>query len=464
MRQDQLNNITLQIVTISNNLSTNSQGFNVKLLHLSTYMERVDSKYGLPISPELTGNFFRGMSLGDFYGKSRPNPKKIAISSEQFLRWASSAPNDEERIIRDREKTAFALSYGIEQIGGMQGHKDDGHFLNESSTYEGITWWVPYSLERQLILRLAQSVVESGEKPVILDAGCGSGAVTKLLAADGRADTFGVDLMLHEIGSNSLPPIQGAHLADVNLWDTLGVLSSTPETEELLALKKDLLQRVHDRVRHDPVFEHLSIFSASAQVGDPEALNLEVERLQQIAQQRQQESPIDIALCSFMPTTAELTIPIRDGINPKAIVYVRPMNGMSGAGDYYCTELEKDYPDEGFTLRDVNDGDFEPTQVNENTIISYNPGVNYKTVARWVTTWQNNWMSRNGSFSRIGDAEVVIQLRRDVKLRPIPSPVVEQYDFDIEMKNGFNKETEELASFISGIHSANQILSTEMKY
>ena len=36
-----------------------------------------------------------------------------------------------------------------------------------------------------------------------------------------------------------------------------------------------------------------------------------------------------------MTTGTDLTLAIRDGIHPKAIIYVKPVNGFSGVGDYY---------------------------------------------------------------------------------------------------------------------------------
>lgn len=419
-------------------------------------MQNVDARYGLPISPEVTGNFFRGMSLGDFYGKNRPNPRKIPITTEQFFRWSGTSPNDEERRIRQHEKMAFARTHGIEEIGGMQSHKDTGSFLLERTSYQNITEWLPHHEERQLILHLAQSVTGEAIKPLILDAGCGSGVATKMLAEDGSATTIGVDLLLDKRAADRLPPVKGAELCNVDLWDVLDEFfpqfPSSVQRE-----RQELLKRLRERIQRDPVFQHLSVFSASGQFGEPEALNEEVARLQELTQQRTAESPVDLVICSFMPSTAELTIPIRDGIHPKAIVYIRPKNGMSGAGDYYITEEEAMHPDEmPFTFINRKN-DIEPASINHNTIISYNPGIHYRTVARWDTPWRNNWMGWANRFGYVFDAEATIQLRNDVQLRPVEPPHVEKYSLDIQLENGFS-EPSESRQFLSGIQQANQLI------
>lgn len=420
-------------------------------------MQRVDARYGLPVSPEVTGNFFRGMSLGDFYGKDRPNPRRIEISTEQFLRWGSTPPNDEERQIRYDEKMTFARAHGIEEIGGMQSHKDTGSFLEERRSYQHITEWLPHQGERQLILRLAQSVADEGRKPVILDAGCGSGAITKILAADGLATTIGVDMLLDKRGADRLPEVAGASIRNVDLWDILDELS--PQfPPNIQRQRQELLKRLRERIQNDPVFEHLSIFSASAQIGEPEAMNEEVARLQELSKLRVGDSPVDLVICSFMPSTADLTVAIRDGIHPKAIVYIRPSGGMSGAGDYYITEEEAKYPDDdnAFTFRDGED-DIKPTKVNPNTIISYNPGVNYRTAAKWVTPWQNSWMRGYDKFGYLFNVEAAAQLRNDIRVQDAESPSVERYSLDIQLENGFSKQ-EQKEQFLRGIEQASHEL------
>ena len=64
-----------------------------------------------------------------------------------------------------------------------------------------------------------------------------------------------------------------------------------------------------------------------------------------------------------MTTGTDLTLAIRDGIHPKAIIYVKPVNGFSGVGDYY----------QG------------PQRGMANKVVSFNPGRDYRTVARWQT-------------------------------------------------------------------------------
>lgn len=366
-------------------------------------MSRVDTQFGFPLPPEITGNFFRGVGLGDFYGKMRP----VASDTTQ-----------------------------------------------ESSAYAHITEWLPYHAERQLILRLAQSLAGEKRKPLIIDAGCGSGAITKILAADGLATCIGIDFMSDKRGSTVLPPINGADIRSVDLWDALGELS--PQfPSDISKERQELLRGLRERIQTDPVFAYVDIFGASGQIGDPEAMNENVRRLQELAQLRTAESPVDLVVCSYMPSTADLTIAIRDGIHPKAIVYVFPNNGMSGAGDYYITEYEAGFPEDDtdrFTFRDT-ETDVEPTTVNPNTVISYNPGTNYHTAVRWSTTWQNNWFRRGQGFGRPFDSEVAIQLRNDVQIQQSLPPHIEKYPLDLQLENGFMKPEEKI-EFLSGIQKA----------
>ena len=67
---------------------------------------------------------------------------------------------------------------------------------------------------------------------------------------------------------------------------------------------------------------------------------------------------LDLVICSFMPSTADLTIPIRDGINPKAIVYIRPQLACQEQVIIIALKYEKEHSDrEGeFTFRNLEDG------------------------------------------------------------------------------------------------------------
>ncbi len=276
-------------------------------------MINVDARYGLPISPEMTDNFFRGMSLGDFYGKDRPNPREIPITDEQFSRWYCMPSSDEERRISYEEQLTFAKQHGIEELGGGCGNSDTGSFLYESTTYRHITEWLPSHRERELVLCLAQSVAGEEKKPVILDAACGSGIVAKVLAADGIAQTIGVDLLLNKMGADRLPNIGGNKLRHTDLWDVIDDYS--PQfPPSIQRERQELFKKLRERIKSDPVFKYMSIFSFSAQIGDPEAMNEEVARLQELSKMRTDESSVDLVICSFMPTTADMTILIREGI------------------------------------------------------------------------------------------------------------------------------------------------------
>lgn len=151
-------------------------------------------------------------------------------------------------------------------------------------------------------------------------------------------------------------------------------------------------------------------------LGEEEQFKDEIQRLQEIADLYYSPSPVDMAICSFMPLETELTVPIRDGIYPKCIVYVRPSNGRSGAGDYY---LERD-----------------PAEDLRFAMMSLNPGVHYRTLARWPTVSNLDWYPYERFFGYTGSlgAEVVIQIRNDVTVRNTPDIQINSYPWDQEIE------------------------------
>ncbi|KAF0247639.1 MAG: hypothetical protein FD167_2957, partial [bacterium] len=175
-----------------------------------------------------------------------------------------------------------------------------------------------------------------------------------------------------------------------------------------------------------------------------EQLSDEVRRLQEITPLYTTPSPVDLAVSSFMANKVELTIPIRDGIHPKCIVYVRHIRGITGAGDYFLEE-------------------FDPESLRYSQI-SFNPGEHYRVVARWPTPIQLDWYNRDRRSS-LDDilslhsmtAEVVVQLRKDVILAKTESTTSPSYpwDQDIEALVG-----EEKGIFFAGIEQASDSLFT----
>lgn len=289
-----------------------------------------------------------------------------------------------------------------------------------------LTHWTPHHLERQLILNLAHAVSKPNETPTILEAACGSGFVSSLLAADGQTRVIGIDPNLNQAGTLRLGNVPGnTSLEECDFWDKVPSLGPVYDPD-IQAEREDLLKKIREYQRsHGAIYERLH---EEVQWGNPLALNQEVARLQELARRYISASPVSMVLCSFMPLDIELTIPIRDGIYPGCIVYTRipEKRGTVGAGDFYNdpTKTACNYEVE------------EEAEVSEDTVISLNPGRNYKTVARWRTTQYNDWSSSQNTFHYLLGAEVVVQLRKDIALRSKLSTKVEKYGFDVEIERG----------------------------
>ncbi len=395
-----------------------------------------ESKFAI----ERARSVIQTLTLPDIFGKARDNPLKIPITEEQYKKW--SLGKDEEG------KRAFARLHSIEDFPGVSFERGEC-FLNESYSTKELAFWLPYPEERIAILQIAQAAAQ-GKKPVILEVGYGSGLVSNLLASDGHANVVGVDDNSEELRTNIIPDVPGVTLFTRDIWDMIDRFgpSFSVENEEQ---RKKLLEAVRQAGQTFEVTDHFG----DLMLGNPNKLNEEIANLQSIAPQAEQESPIDVVLCSFMSLNSELTVPIRDGIFPKVIIYVRPNNRKSGAGDFY--EVTKD------NVVNVDDdiNDDNPFQaVNPNSHISFNPGVNYTAVYRWGTPWAQDlpsfgfdWESEHKVDK--STAEVVVQVRKDVVLDPVDPLLVGRYNFDNEMKDLWG---EKLQEFLAGIKSVQPAL------
>lgn len=313
--------------------------------------------------------------------------------------------------------------------------------------------WVPHHDERQIILKLANIVAE-GNKPIILEAACGNGFVSKLLAADGLAAVVGVDPALSGMGYSKLGKSPGeVKFEEVDFWDVVDRYSPQfrPEVENE---RRELLNKVRgDYLKYGPVYEQIYVL---AQMGDPLRLNNEIARLQKLAELYIRPSSVSLVLCSFMPSGVDLTVPIRDGVYPKCIVYVRTPKGTVGAGDFYAEERN--------TLCDEKMK--EEHTVSPYTAISLNPGVNYYTAAVWQTTYENDWSESRQELGNFLGAEVVVQLRNDVVLRPVQPVLLEKYTFDTQIELELKKRSRierkyggvKCTDFLTGISIASNCL------
>lgn len=388
-------------------------------------MTRLD---GEPIPyAEKAGHFFSTATIGDIYKKEVPNPGRIPLTDEQFSRWIKNPPPD---IDARAERVAYARSQGIQWIDELNVHrhplfsKEGPYYLREVPA-PWLTHWFPHLEERRVILGLAKSLA-SGERPIILEAACGSGVVSKALAVDGIANTVGIDPDMVNMGSDRIPQTPGnAQLRNANLWDVIAEFSPT-FSDSTTTRRRELLDKVRSEYAKDPIFTLFCMGSVCAQEGNPQRVEDEVQELQRLATLAVDVSPIDLVLCSFMPRDIDLTVPIRDGIYPKAIIYTRPSTGMSGAGDFYVDGI--------FHSETVDE-----IQPDENAAISFNPGRNYRTAASWRTPCSNDWwyFGKPPHFQGRLETEVVVQLRNDVQITEADRPVIQKFPFDDDFESGF---------------------------
>lgn len=405
------------------------------------HMRRLDQD---PIPyDEKIGNFFNTASIGDIYKRDVPNPRRIPLTDEQFSRWILNVP---EGIDARAERVAYARSKGIQWIDELNVHRypitsrEGPYYLTETPAPH-LTHWFPYIEERRVILDLAK-VLASTNKPTILEAGCGSGIVSKVLAIEDNVDVVGVDPDMVKMGSERIPSTPGSvQFKQTDLWNVIDEFG--PEfSQDVISRRKALLDTVRAEYSKKPIFELFCLGSACAQEGDPQRVENEVRELQELARTAERPSPIDIVLCSFMPRDIDLTVPLRDGIYPKTIIYMRPVSGMSGAGDFYV---------EGIFDRDTG----EEIIPNDNAAISFNPGSNYRTIARWLTPCSNDWwyFNKPSHFYERFETEVVIQVRKDIQIKGSGDIDVNKYPFDDDFVQGF-KKPELYRQFREGLESA----------
>ena len=390
-----------------------------------------ESKFAI----ERARSVIQALTLPDIFGKARGSRRKISITEEQYKKWSDG---------KDKEgKRTFARLHGIEDLSGVS-FEDFSYFLNESSKTKELAWWLPHPEERIVILQIAQAAAQD-RKPVILEVGYGSGLVSKLLAIDGLADVVGVDDNSEELRTSMIPDVPGTTLLTRDIWDVIdkfGHYFNVDHREQ----RKKLLEAVRQAGQTFEVAEHF----VDLMFGNSNKLNEEIANLQSISPQAEQESPVDVVLCSFMSFNSELTVQIRDGIFPKVIIYVKPNNGRSGAGNF-CEVTE----DNVLNVDDDNNDD--PFQsVNPNSHISFNPGENYETVSRWCTPWEQDFPSFGFDWESKHKVDkptagIVVQIRKDIVLSSVEPLPVERYNFDNEMEALWG---ENLQEFLAGIINA----------
>lgn len=347
--------------------------------------------------------YFSRLSLGDIYGRTTLKPG---------TRIVSDVPNDPEgwaRAEEDNFRREMSEKYGVPWIlvvstGGTMPFVELSVGMGDPMTN-----WAPFVAERGAIAALATSI-SGNDKPTVLEVGAGNGFTSRLLAADNRLRVVGIDPNLSRY--EQLPDTPGdvtLRDADIlNLVEEFGPVRSAQDTARI----KEILEKIRGSFMQDKNMYYWGMQHGLFRGMGYGDFGKDVAELRKTAGKYKEQSPVDLVVCSFMPTGDDLTLAIRDGIRPKAIVYAMPLNGLSGVGNYYFDEDRK---------RDI-----------ENEVVSFNPGKEYQTVARWQTFWQDEWsgVCYQGTLG-IEQADVVVQLRNDVKPRaPREIPVVRTYPFD----------------------------------
>lgn len=366
------------------------------------------------LTPEpLSGSeYFSRISLGGIYGRTTLKPGTVIITD---------IPNDstfDHSLFSDHERLKeLAEHYGIPSIGsgsyGGFGTKWQKPFVEITAGMGApMSNWAPFVAERGAIAALATSISGNG-RPVILDVGAGNGFTSKLLAADDSLRVVGIDPSLSKY--EQLPDTPGQiSLREADVFDLIEELGPARSPQDTARIK-DILQRIKDSFMKDKNMYFWGMQHGVFRDMGYGDFGKEVTELRKAAGRYREQSPVDLVVCSFMTIGDDLTLAIKDGIRPKAIVYVMPLNGLSGVGNYYFGGDKK---------RGI-----------ENEVVSFNPGKEYYTVARWQTFWRDEWgrFCYDQGFG-IEQADVVVQLRNDVKPKqPREIPIVRTYPFDEEI-------------------------------
>lgn len=300
-----------------------------------------------------------------------------------------------------------------------------------------LSWWLPHSLDRNLLINLIYSL-NTTSQPLILDIGCGTGLLGRILAEEGK-NTKLISADIDPQATVKLDPINTANhqIIRADLWDMPEVYG--PKLPENLTLLRRFLL---DKIRNTSITHGGDFYTVyhGINIGYEDSFGEEVEQLQQLNEEILEPSSVDLVICSFMDIRKDLTTPLRDGIHPKALVYVRAVNGLTGAGDYYLEEPE-----------DAN---------LKTSIISFNPGRHYRTAARWRSACYLDWsMSKDSvliDYAQL-ESEVIVQLRNDVNLAANPNLTTRNYPIDLEIEQLMVKIAK-YGSYQGGVESAKKQL------
>lgn len=356
-------------------------------------------------------DFFKALSIGDIFG-AFPIPPTVHLplppGSYTKLVYGDDAT-------KAAEELRVLTSYGLQSYSSLC---SEG-YMTPGSNRE-MTWWAPLQDERAIMLGLADALKGDKEKATILDVACGSGFIGKLLGV--RRDIVAVGIDVDEEWQKMVPVV-GSNITMLsgNIWDYIqrfGPRYPLLVTDQVTG-NLEKLRNYLDKLGRPELYDE-SDFSVETEqkieIADRQA-RLAVQSMQELVRQRSVDSDVDLAVCSFMEKDVELTVPIRDGIYPKGIVYIRQRGGNTGC--------------------DVPRDDYHKSLIPQYCFASFDPGENYVLAASWPTFDKNNWDTSQyrGFPIRSLGAEVLVHVRKDLMLQGFRLIETQQYSWEVSMRN-----------------------------
>lgn len=386
---------------------------------------------------EPSAEFFQNLSLADIYGHY-PLDRSMIITDLPY-----------GRTISDEQKKELIDRYGLYSIAAYSNKVvragEQARLVIDPGPTEKLSWWAPHHAERELLLKVAQGLSDPGRTPFILEAGCGTGFLSKVIAAANTTTVLGVDVDVAAL--NRLPVADSnVSLRVANVWDILDEFGPKypngidKEVRENLQHTRKILDRFSWSLeRRSWSEQEWSEYRRNCRLA-----KLGTRRLQEIVPKYESPSQVDMVISSFMNDGTELTIPIRDGLHPKCIVYIKAISGKGAKTGMGMNRYSGNY-DESF--------------IGRNLMVSSDPGEHYRTIAHWETFSELDYGYHMYGHSIELPIEVVVQLHRDVNLRDTAGSnlTVREYPWDSELTDVLRRHNKE-DNFLSGIAQARRDL------
>ncbi len=383
---------------------------------------------------------FSHFSLPDIYGRyTHPPGQEFEIDLETYKLLTS-----QDRTVHDQTIAAVQEKSGFPSISsyGNGGHEGRNFVVTPGPT-RSLGFWVPQFTERVLLRGLASGLATGKDGPLVVEVEAGTGVISKMLAAESTIKV--IVLEKDEERFNSLPTRNGdITLQTRDAWDIRSQFGPQypPEVVSEVEVQMGNLRRLHSAVVNDEfnttIREQEIAFNRVRYLA-----KVAVKRMQVLASQRSVDSQIDMLIYSAGngDPNSFLTIAIRDGIQPKAIVYQREAR--------YLQPIPVNWKEK-----------YNYSYISNNTHDSADPGEHYRTVAVWRTFSRRNWEAHNYShWSGVPQlqTEIIVQLRKDVKLTDVLIGSAPEYPFDNEILALLDKSGK-AGEFIQGINDAREQL------